>query len=200
MSKCNAISGSIVVVNSASPVSARLFAFCAALLLSHASTGLAETKPGCLDFRAVGHATAPSLHPYLPTDIWGADLWGVLGGQLVSGYITGNDGDVSDHGASSTGKNGSYHVALKDSQGGAMGSFWIQVHSEFSFPPGKAGVGYYKGLGIIVQGKGEQMFAYASGSFDWAGPFVAWDDTTNELGFSGRFNPEIKGSICGLTD
>lgn len=187
-------------MSSALTVFSRLLALCAALLLGHASTGLAKGKPDCLDFRAVGHATAPSLHPYLPTDIWGADIWGLLGGQFVSGYITGNDGDVRDHGAGSTGKNGSYRVALKDSAGVVMGSVWIQVHSEFGFPPGKAGLGYYKGLGIIVQGKGEGMFAYASGSFDWAGPFVAWDDTGSSLGFSGRFNPEIKGSICGVMD
>ncbi len=149
----------------------------------------AEAQPACTEFRAIGHATLPTPHRLSETDTWGADVWGTLGGQFFSGFVTGNDGSASPHGVNTTGSNGSYTYVFD------TGSFLVEIaHADWPFPPGKAGLGYYRGNGKIVQGTGR--FENASGNVDWAGPFVVW--SRDGVNYEGRFNPEIRGNICGI--
>ena len=54
--------------------------------------------------------------------------------------------------------------------------------------------GDYKGAAKIVQGTGR--FENASGNLDWAGPFIVWSPDGEN--FYGRFNPDIRGNICGV--
>jgi hypothetical protein len=79
------------------PICAAVFilaaAFAAFLLLALGPQ--AQAQQGCMEFRAIGHGTLPTTHPLSPYDTWGADIWGTLGGEFLSGYVTGNDGDTS---------------------------------------------------------------------------------------------------------
>jgi hypothetical protein len=148
----------------------------------------AHAQQGCLEFRAIGHGTLPSPHPLSPYDTWGADIWGYLGGEFLSGYVTGNDGATSWHGVTGTGPNGSYTYVF------GADTFVVEIaHATFPFPPGKAGLGYYRGAGKIVDGTGR--FQNAWGNIDWEAPFIVY---ANASIFIGRANFEIRGNICGI--
>jgi len=166
-----------------------VFAAAVAAFLLPALGPRAQAQQACTEFRAIGHATLPTPHPLSDTDTWGADVWGTLGGQLLSGYVTGNDGNTSGHGVTGMGTNGSYTYVF------GTDTIVVEIaHAAWPFPPGKAGLGYYRGAGKIVQGTGR--FANASGNIDWAGPFMVW--TPDGTNYQGRFNPEIRGNICGV--
>ena len=150
----------------------------------------AQAQQACTEFRAIGHATLPTTHPLSPDDTWGADVWGTLGGEFLTGYVTGNDGDPHGNGMSGQATNGHYTYTF-----GPGDSVVVEIgHAAWPFPPGKAGLGYYRGTGKIVQGTGR--FQYASGNVDWAGPFIVWSPDGEN--FYGRFNAEIRGNICGV--
>lgn len=159
-----------------------------AFLLS-AMVSQAQAQSACTEFRAVGQATLPTPHPLKPDDVWGGDVYGSLGGQFVSGIFSGNDGNTTQHGITGMGRDGSYTFVL------GTDSFTMEVHhAAWPFPLGKVGLGYYRGTAKIMQGTGK--FQNATGNLDWAGPFVVW--TPDEVNFFGRFNSEIRGSICGI--
>lgn len=165
-----------------------VFAVGAAAFLLPAVGSRAQAQQACTPFRAVGQAALPTPHPLLPTDTWGGDVYASLGGEFLSGIFSGNDGDQSWQGAGGTGKNGLYKFVF-DSD-----SFTMEVHAAFGFPPGKVGLGDYRGQGEIVQGTGR--FENASGNLQWAGPFIIWSPDGED--FYGRFDPEITGNICGV--
>ncbi len=148
----------------------------------------AQAQQACTEFRAVGQATLPSPHPLLPTDTWGGDVYGSLGGEFLSGIFSGNDGNTWDHGVGSTGKSGFYTFVF------GSDTFTMEVHAAFRFAPGKVGLGEYRGAAKIVQGTGR--FENASGNLDWAGPFIVW--TPDGENYYGRYNAEIRGNICGV--
>jgi hypothetical protein len=171
-----------------------VFAFVAVTFLLTALGPQILAQQGCASLRALGHGVLPTNHQLSDTDTWGGDVWGTLGSDFLTGTFTGNDGDIAAHGTkeiSNSGTNGHYTFSF-----GNGDSFVMEVaHAVFNFPPGKAGFGEYKGHATIVSGTGK--FATASGSIDWGGPFVVW--TPDEgLTFSGRFNPTITGTICGI--
>jgi hypothetical protein len=149
----------------------------------------AQAQQGCTEFRAIAQATLPTPHPMKADDTWGGDVYGTLGGQFLSGIFSGNDGNQSWQGAGGTGKDGSYTFVF------GSDSFTMEVHAAFGFPPGKVGLGDYRGSAKIVPGTGTGRFQYASGNLEWAGPFIVWSQGEN---FYGRFNAEIRGNICGV--
>ncbi len=149
----------------------------------------AQAQQACTELRALGQATLPTPHPLLPTDVWGGDVYGNLGGQFVTGIFSGNDGNTMGHGVTNQGRDGSYTFVF------GPDSFTIEVpHAAWPFPPGKGGLGYYRGAAKIVQGTGR--FQNASGNLNWSGPFIVW--TFDGENFHGRFNAEIRGNICGV--
>jgi hypothetical protein len=165
-----------------------VFAVAVAAFLLPALGPRAQAQQACTPFRAVGQASLPTPHPMLPTDTWGGDVYGSLGGEFLSGIFSGNDGDQSWQGAGGTGKNGLYKFVF------GSDSFTMEVHAAFGFPPGKVGLGDYSGQAKIVQGTGR--FENASGNLKWAGPFIVWSPDGEN--FYGRFNPDIRGNICGV--
>ncbi len=167
-----------------------VFAFAVVSFLLTALGPQVHAQQGCASLRALGHGILPSNHPInVETDTWGGDVWGTLGTEFLTGYFSGNDGDVAGHGISNTATNGHYVFVF------GTDSFTMEVaHAVFNFPVGKAGFGQYKGHATIVSGTGR--FQYASGSIDWEGPFIVW--TPDGMNYYGRFNPTLTGNICGL--
>ncbi len=150
----------------------------------------AQAQQACTPFRAVGQAALPTPHPMLPTDTWGGDVYGSLGGEFLSGIFSGNDGETGGHGVTGMGTNGSYTFVF------GSDSFTTEVaHAAWPFPPGKAGMGDYRGTAKIVEGSGTGRFQYAWGNLEWSGPFIVWFD---QLGVHGRYNADIRGNICGV--
>lgn len=147
-------------------------------------------QQGCASFRALSHLVLPSAHPLSDTDTWGGDVWGTLGSEFLTGYVTGNDGNVVGHKNSNQATNGVYVYTF------AGGDTFTAVveHAVFNFPVGKAGFGQYKGHETIVAGTGR--FQYASGSFDLEAPFIVW--TPDGTNYHGRGNETITGTICGV--
>ena len=159
----------------------------AALLLPAA----AQAQQDCLEFRAIGQAALPSPYDLVEgEDTWGGDVYGSLGGEFLSGIVSGNDGDLSGHGVTGMGTNGSYTFVF------GTDSFAMEVgHAAWPSAPGKVGFLDYRGQAKIVEGTGTGRFQYASGNLQWAGPAIVWFD---EFGPHGRFNAEIRGDICGV--
>ncbi len=148
-----------------------------------------QAQSACMEFRAVGQAILPTPHPLKPDDVWGGDAYGTLGGQFITGIFSGNDGIGNEHGVPGMGRDGLYTFVF------GTDSFTMVVHhATWPFPPGKVGLGYYRGTAKIMQGTGR--FQNASGNLDWAGPFIVW--TPDEVNYYGRYNAEIRGSICGV--
>ena len=64
----------------------------AAFLL--AASGPPAMAQNCMQFRAIGQATLPTPHPLKPDDVRGGDFYGSLGGELLIGIFSGNDGNT----------------------------------------------------------------------------------------------------------
>jgi hypothetical protein len=77
-------------------------------------------------------------------------------------------------------------------------SFTYEVsQAVFPSPPGKGGLGRYNGnTAKIIRGTGR--FQNASGNLNDTGPYIAWPDGASPIGFSGRWNGEVSGNICGI--
>ena len=167
-----------------------VFAFAIAPFLLTAIGPQVYAQQGCASFRALSHLVLPSAHPLSDTDTWGGDVWGTLGSEFLTGYETGNDGNVVSHTNANQATNGHYVFTFVGGDG-----FTVEVeHAVFNFPVGKAGFGQYKGHATIVSGTGR--FQYASGSIDLEAPFIVW--TPDGTNYYGRGNETITGTICGV--
>lgn len=150
----------------------------------------ARTPQACTEFRAIGQATYPTPHQLNPDDSWGGDFYGSLGGEVLIGIFSGNDGNVLQHGVTGMGTNGRY-IFVFDSGG----SFIMDVgHAAWPFPPGKVGMGEYRGTAKINGGTGR--FKNAWGNLNWQGPFIFY--TLNGVDYIGKYNAEIRGAVCGV--
>jgi hypothetical protein len=172
-----------------------VFAAAVAAFLLPALGPRAQAQQGCTEFRAIAQVSLPPLVPLNPeTDTWGGYFYGTLGGQFLSGIFSGNDGDISWQGKTGVGGNGSYTFAfglnLSDTLTIHVGNFVAPN------PPGKIGLGDYRGSAKIVPGTGTGRFQNASGNLDWAGPFIVWSPGGEN--FYGRYNAGIRGNICGV--
>ena len=153
----------------------------------------AQAQQGCTEFRAIGQATLPSPYDLIEgvdNDVWGGDVYGSLGGELLKGIFSGNDGTSYEHGVTTVGTNGTYVFDF-----GIVGSFTMNVsHAAWPIPPGKVGLIEYRGTAKIIQGTGR--FATAAGNLEWRGPAIVL--FTPEGYPDGHFNAEINGFICGV--
>jgi hypothetical protein len=108
----------------------------------------AQAQPGCMAFHAIIQGSLPTPNRFLPTDTWGGPIYATLGGEFLSGTMSGNDGDLSPHGTIGTGRGGSYKVCFGD----CTDSFRYEVsNAVWPFPPGHAGFGQYKGNTATVE-------------------------------------------------
>jgi hypothetical protein len=165
-----------------------VFALGAAAFLLPALGSRAQAQQACTEFRAIGQEALPTPHPLLPTDTWGGDVYATLGGDFLSGIVSGNDGDMSSQGVGVTAKNGFYTYVF------GTDSFTVEEHAAAGWAPGKVGLGDFRGEAKIVAGTGR--FENASGNLTVAGPFIVWSPDGEN--YYGRFNAEIHGSICGV--
>ncbi len=161
----------------------------------------ARADRGCVAFQAIVQATLPTSTPLAATDIWGGPLYGSLGGELLLGILSGNDGSATGHGKIGQGRGGAYTVGTGCAPGPlyvCTDSFTYEVsNAVWPAPPGKIGFGHYIGnTATIVSGTGR--FQNASGNLNISGPFIAWEDSNSPLGVYGRWNSEISGTVCGI--
>jgi len=163
----------------------------------------ARAQQSCTEIRGIIQDTLPSSYELVPaTDVWGGPVFATLGGEVLVGGTSGNDGSDSQHG----GRGGLYQVYLcSPSLPGAsvlppacQDSFTYEVaNSVFGFVPGKVGLGAYKGnTAKVISGSGR--FLGASGNLNVAGPYILWDDPASKFEVSGRWNGEFSGKICGV--
>ena len=156
----------------------------------------AQAQPSCKDFQAIAQAWLPTSTRLAPTDTWGGPLFGFLGGDLLVGVLSGNDGDETWRPHMGAGTGGAYTVCVGYPT--CTDSFTYEVpHSVFPIPPGKGGlVPYYGNTAKIVHGTGR--FQNASGNLNVNGPAFVWPDSGSPFGVSGRWNPAISGKVCGI--
>lgn len=158
----------------------------------------AHAQAKCKSFHAIAQAALPTSTPLAGSDVWGGPLQGTLGGGLLFGVFSGNDGVDTwrgPGGAMGQGRGGSYTVCTD--YPACTDSFTYEVPTAmFPGPPGQKGIGFYIGNTASIVG-GTGRFATASGSLNVVGPAFAWPDN-NEFGFSGRWNAELSGQICGI--
>jgi hypothetical protein len=172
------------------------FAVAVGTLLWPGPPSVQAQPSGCKSFQAIAQETLPTSTPLADKDVWGGPLFGMLGADLFVGVTSGNDGDEKWHGANGQGRVGSYTVCADYPD--CRDTFtYLAKNSVFTSPPGKNGIGRYVGNSATIVG-GTGKFQYASGNLNVAGPFIVWPDTTSPFSFSGRWNGEISGTICGI--
>lgn len=165
------------------PILALSFVFAIAGAIS------AQAQQQCMEFRAFGQASLPSPYPIYTYNTWGGDVYASLDGQLLLGIFSGGGEDVLSHGVNGVGRDGFYKFVF-----GENDSFTIQFpHAVWPFPPGQAGIGEYKGEGIIVDGTGR--FGNSWGKITWFGPFIV--GIPGDI-FYARANSDFKGRVCGV--
>ena len=157
-----------------------------------------HTQEGCKSFAGVAQATLPTSTPIAATDVWGGPLHAVLGGEFLGdkAVLSGNDGEEAwyEEETLGTGKGGLYTVCLNHPD--CSDSFTLAVPVSV-FPNPRNDLGTYIGYDVnVVQGTGK--FSGASGDLKFRGSFIAWLDESSPLGVSGRWYPEISGTICGI--
>ncbi len=157
----------------------------------------AQAQPGCQSFRAIAQATLPTSTPLAATDTWGGLLYGMLGGEFLSGVLSGNDGDETFRSHMGTGKGGAYTVGVGCAPGVlyvCTDSFTYEVpNAVFPIPPGKIGFAYYIGNTAKIVG-GTGRFVSASGDLNVSGPAIVSLDVFPV----GRWNVELSGQVCGV--
>ena len=156
----------------------------------------AKAQSGCKPFQAIVQASLPTSTQLAPTDTWGGPLYGTLGGELFLGVLSGNDGNETWRPHMGAGRAGSYTVCV--GYPSCADSFTYEVaNAVFPGPPGKNGLmSYYGNTAKIVLGTGK--FQSASGNLNVSGPAIAWPDSNSPIGFAGKWNPVISGSVCGI--
>jgi hypothetical protein len=156
----------------------------------------AQAQSGCKDFQALVQAWLPTSTPLAPTDTWGGPLFGFLGGELLPGVLSGNDGNETFRQHMGAGRGGAYTVCVGYPT--CTDSFTYEVpNAVFPIPPGKGGiVPYFGNTAKIVSGTGR--FQAASGNLNVSGPAIVWPDSSSPFGVSGRWNPAISGRVCGV--
>ena len=177
-----------------------VFALAVGAFLLTAVGPRAQAQPGCLAFRGIVQGELPSpydLHPPPAKENWGGLVYASLGGEMLIGGMSGNDGERSQHG----GTGGLYKVCLATPGGPwetCVDSFTYEVpNSVFGFVPGKVGLGNYQGnTAKIMEGTGR--FVSASGNLNIAGPYILWPEVNPPPKTRGRWNGEFSGAVCGV--
>jgi len=159
-------------------------------------------QQGCKVFNAIIQGSLPTANQFASSDTWGGPVYASLGGESLSGGISGNDGTQAGQGAVSVLKDGVYKICFGPS-GAAWGgpndcldSLTYEVPHAVVIWPAENWLGSYKATANII--RGTHRFASASGHLDVAGPFILWTDAESPFGVSGRWNGEIVGSVCGI--
>jgi hypothetical protein len=179
-----------------------VFALALAAFLPPVFGPRAQAQQGCMEIRAINQATLPTSYQIAPDDVWGGPVYASLGGEILIGGMSGNDGDESQHGA----RGGRFRVDLCPAPPFGPPIFPLTCHdtftyevanSVFGFVPGKVGLGAYKGnTAKIISGTGR--FSGASGNLNVAGPYILWSDSASPFFVSGRWDGEISGNVCGV--
>ncbi len=162
--------------------------FVLSFLLAITSAMPMRAQKPCMELRAFAQASLPSPYPIYLYNAWGGNVYGMLGGQFVQGIFSGGGEAAESHGVNTVGRDGFYKFVF------GADSLTVQfTNAVWPFPPGKRGIGEYKGEGKIVEGTGR--FANAWGNVTWSGPFIVWVEGESVYA---RFNADIKGSVCGV--
>jgi len=176
-----------------------VFALACAAVSLPAPGSLAQAQSGCQAIHGFVQATLPTSNQFAPTDVWGGPVYVNLGGDILLGGLSGNDGTQLGQGSVSIFKGGSYKLCLAG-PGGAKGdchdSFTYEVPNAFVLWPSADRLGLYTATASI--GKGTGRFQSASGHLTVGGPFILWPDIQSPVGVYGRWNGELNGSICGV--
>ncbi len=167
-------------------------------LVRHASRSPKQAMPGCKLFVGVAHAVLPTSTPMADSDSWGGPLSGMLDGEYLGNntVLSGNDGEESwyEEGYVGVGKGGSYTICTDFPT--CSNTFTYEVPFAV-FPGTPSSLMSYLSYDIkILSGTGR--FAGASGVLDVHGPAVVWPDDASPLQWSGRWNAEISGNVCGI--
>jgi len=165
----------------------------------------AQAQPGCKSFEAIVHAVLVSSAPLKNTDTWGGPLYAMIGGELKIGILSGNDGSEIFRKVIGIGRGGVYTVGFNCTEPVVKGAFYTCADSftyevptaVFPAPPGRNGAMVYFGNTAKIK-SGTGIFANASGNLNVRGPAIAWPDEQSPILWSGRWIPELTGSICGI--
>ena len=166
--------------------------------VGHTATVQPSAQAACKPFAGVAQATLPTSTPVATTDTWGGPLFALLGGELLGpkAVLSGNDGDEAwyEDETLGTGRGGQYTVCLNHPT--CSDTFTIGIPVAV-FPIPSSDLGTYLAYNVTIV-KGTGKFAAATGDLKFRGTFIAWPDDSSPIGISGRWYPEIWGTICGI--
>jgi hypothetical protein len=162
-----------------------------------------QAQQPCKAFRAIWQGFLPPPYQLVSTDdSWAGPVYASLGGEILLGAMSGNDGVTTGHGTIGMGRGGKSKLCFSPLAYNNGTHLWDCTDSfrfgysnaVFPFPPSKVGFGDYKAIDTIVQGTGR--FQLASGQLDESGPFIVGQDSNGN--WFGRANIELNGHVCGV--
>jgi hypothetical protein len=163
----------------------------------------AEAQQDCSAFRAIWLGSVPPAYQLVSTDDgFSGPVYASLGGELLVGAMSGNDGVTTGHGVIGMGRGGEFKICFSPLQyrsetglSDCAESFTIGYRNGvWPFPGGQAGFGEYKANTTIIEGAGR--FQFASGHIDLAGPFVFGQPSNADWFF--RAGVQLSGQVCGV--
>jgi hypothetical protein len=153
----------------------------------------------CRTFEGIGQMLIPTTTPLETGHRWGGDVYLKMGDEYLQGLISGEDGTVVRQPNLGHGTDGLYIIGFGCVPGTphwtCTDTIRIAVPNSI-FGPTAPIFDQYQGNSAYFDG-GTGRFQYASGGLTFGGPYIVWN-TGGTPPRTGRFNPELKGHICGV--
>lgn len=144
----------------------------------------------------------PTTKPLETGHRWGGDIYIKMDDEYLQGLISGEDGTVVRQPNTGHGSDGLYVIGF-NCLPPAEGTVWtcsskirIVVPNSI-FGPTAPIYDQYQGNSAYFDG-GTGRFQYTYGNLTFRGPYIVWNTNLPKPPRTGRFNPELKGHICGV--
>lgn len=177
-----------------------LTAVLAIALIFWFSQSSTQAQAPCQSFDALGQMLIPTQQPLETGHRWGGQIYIKMGDEYLQGLISGDDGEVVRLPNTGHGKHGLYIIGFNCTAGTPH---WtcaetINIKVPNSIFGATAPIyDQYQGNSAYFDG-GTGRFQYATGNITLNGPYIVWNTPGGPTPRTGRFNPELKGNICGV--
>ncbi len=179
---------------------AGLVAVIAIALLFRADINSVQAQAPCQSFEALGQMIIPTQQPLETGHRWGGQIYIKMGDEYLQGLISGDDGQVVRQPNTGHGRGGLYIIGFNCTAGTphwtCAETIRIAVPNSI-FGPTAPIYDQYQGNSAYFDG-GTGRFEYATGNITLNGPYIVWNTPGGPTPRTGRFNPELKGHICGV--
>ncbi len=176
-----------------------LISLTALALLFWSGANSIQAQAPCQSFEAVGQMLIPTTKPLETGHRWGGDVYIKMGDEYLQGLFWGDDGVVVRQPNTGHVSDGVYIIGFNCTPGTPHWTCTETIRIDVTnsiFGATAPIYDQYQGNSAYFNG-GTGRFQYATGNVTLSGPYIVWN-TGGTPPRNGRFNPEIKGHICGV--